>query len=191
MEQTGGNGSITVTLSVREEDHPLNQDYHNGCTPEDGHHHRPSMNPTKETGDGEDDQQCDNRTSAGFDGSTQNISPVDCISGGGDECGAGLMVGSSTIETEVMRENDSTIVQRSQNDEDDEIVRPPMSDDKKYFSLESRGASENRGGDDKLTRGRTDDCDNSTDDEFNTGTAVHEAVQPVGDARKYNASCGL
>ena len=58
-----------------------------------------------------------------------------------------------------------------------------MSDDKKYFSLESRGASENRGGDDKLTRGGTDDCDNSTDDEFNTGTAVHEAVQPVGDAR--------
>ena len=141
------------------------------------------MNPTTETGDGEDDQQCDNRTSAGFDGSTPNISPVDYISGGGDECEVGLMVGSSTIETEVMRENDSTIVQRSQNDEDDEIVRPPMSDDKKYFSLESRGASENRGGDDKLTRGRTDDCDNSTDDEFNTVTAIHEAVQPVGEAR--------
>ena len=111
MEQTGGNGSITVTLSVREEDHPLNQDYHNGCTPEDGHHHRPSMNPTTETGDGEDDQQCDNRTSAGFDGSTQNISP-----GGGGECEVGLMVGSlgsSTIDSEVMREDDSTTVQRS------------------------------------------------------------------------------
>ena len=33
-----------------------------------------------------------------------------------------------------------------QNDEDDELVRPPMSDDEKYFNIESRGASENCGG---------------------------------------------
>ena len=56
------------------------------------------------------------------------------------------------MNTKIMCEDGSTAVQRSQ-DYDDDLVRPPMSDNEKYLNIESRGTLEYQGGDDKLKRG--------------------------------------